>query len=136
MVDGSCTVEYQLLHVYVPAVRYANQCDNSYSRNAKQCIIGNAEQRTNRLKMLWVLSGQEVAGWNVRTVTNCRAWKAESGRKDWSAALPEICWSMNATWHHAIKTTPYELLFANSTGATIFHIVVESTISLQMKKYL
>ena len=40
-----------------------------------------------------------------------RAWKAEAGRKDWSAALPEICWSMNATYHRSIKTTPYELVF-------------------------
>ena len=27
------------------------------------------------------------------------------------AALPEIFWSMNATWHSAIKTTPYDLVF-------------------------
>jgi len=40
-----------------------------------------------------------------------RAWKAEAGREDWSAALPEICWSMNATYHRSIKTTPYELAF-------------------------
>ena len=44
------------------------------------------------------------------------AWKAESGRQDWSAALTEICWSVNATWHSAIKTVPYELVFGRKSS--------------------
>jgi len=48
---------------------------------------------------------------NSSVKDSLRAWKAESGRKDWASALLEICWSMNATYHQAIKTTPYELVF-------------------------
>lgn len=40
-----------------------------------------------------------------------QAWEPESGHKDWANALPEIGWSMNATYHQFIKTTPYELVF-------------------------
>ena len=48
---------------------------------------------------------------NCSVKDSIRGWKAESGRQEWSVALPKICWSMNATWHSAIKTTPYELVF-------------------------
>ena len=48
---------------------------------------------------------------NSSVKDSLRAWKEESGRKDWASALPEICWSMNATYHRSIKTTPYELVF-------------------------
>ena len=48
---------------------------------------------------------------NCSVKDSIRAWKAEPRRQDWSAILPEKCCFMNATWHSAIKTTLYELVF-------------------------
>jgi hypothetical protein len=88
------------------------QADNG--REFKGCVsklvanhgvkVKNGRPRTPHVQGL-------VEQGNNSVKDSLRAWKAESGRKDWTAALPEICWSMNATLHGAIKTTPYELVF-------------------------
>jgi len=91
--------------------------------------VRNGRSRTPHIQGL-------VEQGNNSVKDSLRAWKAEAGRKDWSAALPEICWSMNATYHRSIKTTPYELVFGrDSTGGITFPITAGSHIYHPTRRY-